>query len=156
MTRPTSTDPYDLDRFVQAQESCYERALGEIRSGRKRSHWMWYIFPQYAGLGSSAISQRYAIRARGEAEAYLRHPVLGVRLIECAEAVLSVEDQTAAEMFGAPDDLKLRSSATLFAEVSPPHSVFARLLDRHFAGRRDDRTLQLLRSDTTGASAKTS
>lgn len=142
---PTASDPYGLDRFVQAQESDYERALGEIRSGRKRSHWMWYIFPQYAGLGSSAISQRYAIKERAEAEAYLRHPVLGARLIECAEAVLCIKDRPASQVLGPPDDLKLWSSATLFAEVSPRGSVFERLLDQYFEGRRDNRTLQLLR-----------
>ena len=106
-------DPHDLSRFVQAQAADYARALDEIRSGRKRSHWMWYIFPQFAGLGSSPTSRRYAIKSLAEAEAYLRHPVLGPRLRACAEAVLAVEGRSASEIFGTPDDMKLRSSATL-------------------------------------------
>jgi uncharacterized protein (DUF1810 family) len=130
-------DPEGLTRFVLAQEADYETALSEIRSGRKRSHWMWYIFPQYEGLGQSAMSRRYAIRSRAEAEAYLLHPVLGPRLIECAEAVVGVEGRSAAEIFGSPDDMKLRSCATLFACVSPPGSVFHRLLDKYFRGERD-------------------
>jgi uncharacterized protein (DUF1810 family) len=140
----SAADPYDLDRFVRAQESDYERALAEIRSGRKRSHWMWYVFPQYEGLGSSPTSRRYAIRSRAEAEAYLRHPVLGPRLAECAEAVLGVRGKSASEIFGSPDDLKLRSCATLFACVAPAGSVFERLLERHFPGGRDGATLRLL------------
>jgi uncharacterized protein (DUF1810 family) len=140
----STADPHDLDRFVQAQRNVYEQALAEIRTGRKRSHWMWYIFPQYAGLGSSAISQRYAIRSLAEAEAYLRHPVLGVRLVQCAEAALGIHGRFASEVFGAPDDMKLRSSATLFAAVSPPGSVFERLLEKYFDGERDQRTVQLV------------
>jgi uncharacterized protein (DUF1810 family) len=141
------TDPYDLDRFVRAQEPSYEQALSEIRAGRKRSHWMWYIFPQLAGLGRSPASQEYSIRTLAEAEAYLRHPVLGPRLAECAGAVLAVEGRVAHEIFGSPDDRKLRSCATLFAIVSPPNSVFHRLLDRYFRGEPDDRTCQLLGLD---------
>ncbi len=141
-----SADPYGLSRFVQAQADDYEQALSEIRSGRKRSHWMWYIFPQYDGLGSSAISKRYAMRSLAEAAAYLRHPVLGPRLLECAEAALAVEGQSAFEVFGSPDDLKLRSCATLFAHVSPSGSVFERLLDKYFRGQGDDRTIRLLSS----------
>jgi len=137
-------DPYDLSRFVQAQAEVYEQALSEIRNGRKRSHWMWYIFPQYAGLGSSPTSKRYAIRSLAEAEAYLRHPVLGPRLSQCAEAALAVTGQSAADVFGFPDDLKLRSCATLFARVSPPGSVFERLLDHYFGGARDDETVRLV------------
>ena len=116
-------DPHDLGRFVEAQRDDYEQALAEIRGGRKRSHWMWYIFPQYDGLGSSSTSRRYAIKSVAEAEAYLRHPVLGPRLVDCAEAVVGVEGRSAHDIFGSPDDLKLRSSATLFACVSPPGSV---------------------------------
>ena len=143
--RPTGpADPYSLDRFIEAQEDAYERALSEIRSGRKRSHWMWYIFPQYDGLGSSATSKRYAIRSLAEAEAYLRHLVLGQRLLECAEAALAVEGRSASEVFGSPDDMKLRSCATLFAYVSPSGSVFERLLDKYFLGERDDKTVHLL------------
>jgi uncharacterized protein (DUF1810 family) len=140
-------DPHDLSRFVQAQAADYARAFDEIRSGRKRSHWMWYIFPQFAGLGSSPASRRYAIKSLAEAEAYLRHPVLGPRLCACAEAVLAVEGRSASEIFGTPDDMKLRSSATLFAHVSPAASVFERLLVRFFQGRLDDRTLALLRKE---------
>jgi uncharacterized protein (DUF1810 family) len=137
-------DPYHLNRFVQAQQDHHERALGEIRNGRKRSHWMWYIFPQLDGLGFSSMSRRYAIRSVEEARAYLSHPVLGTRLVTCAEAALGVEGKTALEIFGAPDDLKLRSCATLFARVSPAGSVFHRLLDKYFHGDWDERTLRLL------------
>src|SRR3954453_5628360 len=98
-------DPHDLGRFVDAQRGDYERALAEIRGGRKRSHWMWYIFPQYDGLGSSSTARKYAIKSVAEAEAYLRHPVLGPRLVECAEAVVGVEGKSAHEIFGSPDDL---------------------------------------------------
>lgn len=140
----SAPDPFDLARFVRAQAGDYETALDEIRQGRKRSHWMWYVFPQLAGLGISATSRRYAIRSRAEAEAYLAHPVLGPRLAACAEAVLGVGGRTAREIFGTPDDLKLRSCATLFASVSPTGSVFHRLLERFFEGRPDPRTLALL------------
>jgi uncharacterized protein (DUF1810 family) len=137
-------DPWGLDRFLEAQEHDYQRAIAEIRNGRKRSHWMWYIFPQYAGLGSSETSRHFAIRSLAEAEAYLRHPVLGSRLLECGEAALAVEAQSASNVFGYPDDMKLRSCATLFASVSPAGSVFHRLLDKYFTGEPDDRTLRLL------------
>jgi uncharacterized protein (DUF1810 family) len=141
----TSTvDPYDLDRFVRAQERDYEHALSEIRSGRKRSHWMWYIFPQFEGLGFSSTSRRYAIKSVAEAEAYLRHPILGPRLLESVQAILGVDGRSALEVFGSPDDMKLRSSATLFASVSPVGSVFEQLLDRYFGGKPDDKTLRLL------------
>lgn len=139
-----TTDPHDLKRFVQAQEDDYERALSEVQSGRKRSHWMWYIFPQYDGLGFSSTSKRYAIKSIAEAEAYLDHPVLGPRLRECAEAVLRIEGRSAHEIFGSPDDVKLKSCATLFAAVSPAGSVFERLLDKYFHGERDDKTFRLL------------
>jgi uncharacterized protein (DUF1810 family) len=144
-------DPHDLARFVQAQEDDFDRALAEIRAGRKRSHWMWYVFPQFAGLGTSAMAARYAIESAEEAEAYLRHPVLGPRLRACAEAVLGVRGRSAREIFGTPDDLKLRSSATLFAAVSPGGSVFRQLLDRYFQGAPDHRTLELLGHSREGA-----
>ena len=137
-------DPHDLGRFVDAQAGDYEQALAEIRSGRKRSHWMWYIFPQIDGLGFSSMSRRYSIKSVAEAEAYLAHPVLGPRLTECAEAALRVEGRSALEVFGPPDDMKLRSCATLFAHVSPPGSVFERLLSKYFDGERDERTLRLI------------
>ncbi len=143
-------DPHDLDRFVQAQEGDFERALREIRGGRKVSHWMWYIFPQLDGLGFSPTARRYAIKGLDEAAAYLRHPVLGPRLVECAEAALGVEGRTASEIFGSPDDLKLRSCATLFASVSPAGSVFHRLLDKYFQGQHDGKTLRLLGSAPEG------
>ena len=139
-------DPFDLGRFVAAQADDYESALAEVRGGRKRSHWMWYIFPQVAGLGSSGMAQRYAIGSADEGRAYLAHPVLGPRLIEIAEAVLGVEGRTANAIFGSPDDLKLHSSATLFAALGPPDSVFSRLLARYFGATPDPRTLQILGS----------
>ncbi len=142
-SHPT-TDPHNLNRFLQAQEADYERALAEIRSGRKQSHWMWYIFPQLVGLGFSSMAQHYAIKSVEEAKAYLAHPVLGPRLIECAEAVVAVERRTANGIFGSPDDMKLRSCATLFAQVSPPRSVFERLLKKYFQNEPDGKTLQLL------------
>jgi uncharacterized protein (DUF1810 family) len=137
-------DPYHLNRFVQAQEYEYEQALTEIRSGRKRSHWMWYIFPQYDGLGFSSMSKRYAIKSLAEAKAYLAHPVLGPRLLECTDAVLRHDGRSAAEIFGSPDDIKLRSCATLFACITGSGSVFDRLLDQFFQGKRDDKTLRLI------------
>jgi uncharacterized protein (DUF1810 family) len=137
-------DPYDLDRFVQAQLDDYASALAELARGRKVSHWMWYIFPQLQGLGHSAMAKRYAIRSAEEAAAYLRHPELGPRLVACAEAVLRVPHRSAREIFGTPDDLKLRSSATLFAQVSPSGSVFQRILECYFDAEPDPRTLALL------------
>lgn len=137
-------DQYDLNRFLVAQASDFDDALSEIRSGRKRSHWMWYIFPQFEGLGFSSTSRQYAIKSRAEAEAYLAHPVLGERLREIAEAVLLTEGRSANEIFGSPDDLKLNSCATLFAEVSPAGSVFHRLIEKYFDGKRDEKTLRLL------------
>ena len=137
-------DPHDLTRFVRAQEDDYRQALAEVRSGRKQSHWMWYIFPQFEGLGFSSMSKRYAIKCVAEAEAYLAHPVLGPRLAECCEAAVGVEGRSAVEVFGSPDDMKLRSCATLFAAVLPPGSVFERLLDKYFQGVRDEKTLRLM------------
>ena len=139
-----SGDPHDLARFVQAQGGSYEQALAELRSGRKRSHWMWYVFPQIAGLGASATSREYAIKSLAEAQAYLRHETLGPRLVACAEAALAVEGRSALQVFGSTDELKLRSSATLFAQVAPGGSVFHRLLDKYFAGEADAATLSIL------------
>jgi uncharacterized protein (DUF1810 family) len=139
-----TNDPHDLIRFAQAQEGHYRQALSEIRAGRKQSHWMWYIFPQFDGLGFSPTSRLYAIKSVAEAGAYLAHPVLGPRLVECCEAAVGVEGRSAAEVFGTPDDLKLRSCATLFAAVSPAGSVFERVLDRYFGGERDEQTLRLM------------
>jgi uncharacterized protein (DUF1810 family) len=142
-----SHDAYDLDRFVRAQETDYERALSEITAGRKQTHWMWYIFPQLEGLGRSRVSAHYAISGTAEAGAYLAHPVLGPRLVECAEAVLLHKGTAASGIFGYPDDLKLRSSATLFAAVSPPGSVFHQIIDAFFQGQADETTLRRLQSN---------
>ncbi|WP_435016289.1 DUF1810 domain-containing protein [Tundrisphaera sp. TA3] len=140
-------DPHDLGRFVHAQRDDYDRALAEVRAGEKRSHWMWYIFPQVDGLGSSPMARRYAIKSADEARAYLDHPVLGPRLREIAEAALAVPERSALDIFGSPDDMKLKSCATLFASVSPPGSAFARLIDRFFGGEPDAKTLELIRAD---------
>ena len=140
----SGVDPYDLDRFVRAQDRDYDQAMSEIRGGEKRSHWMWYIFPQFDGLGFSPTSQHYAIKSLAEADAYLRHSVLGPRLVASCQATLSIESLLAVEIFGSPDDLKLRSCATLFASVSPPGSVFQQVLDRFFGGKPDDKTLRLI------------
>jgi uncharacterized protein (DUF1810 family) len=149
---PDTNDPYLLNRFVRAQQDDYEQALSEIRAGDKRTHWMWYIFPQLDGLGSSSTAKYYAIKSIDEARAYLAHPVLGTRLLECAEAVVRVEDRSATDIFGFPDDVKLRSCATLFARVSPAGSVFERLLEKYYGGERDGKTLRLLGIDPkTGA-----
>ncbi len=142
---PRSTDdPYDLNRFLRAQEDDYGQALSEIKSGQKRTHWMWYIFPQFDGLAFSSTSKYYAIKSVEEARAYLDHPVLGPRLLGCAAAVAGVEGRSARQIFGSPDDLKLRSCATLFACVAPPGSVFDRLLGKYYGSGRDDKTLRLL------------
>jgi uncharacterized protein (DUF1810 family) len=138
------SDPHGLSRFVSAQATEYQRAISEIKDGRKRSHWMWYIFPQYDGLGFSDISRRFSVKSVEEARAYRDHLVLGRRLVECVEAVLSVEGKSAYEIFGSPDDMKLKSCATLFASVSPAGSVYERLLDKYFRGVRDGKTLRLL------------
>ena len=139
-------DPFDLDRFVRAQAQTYTRALSELERGRKESHWMWWIFPQIDGLGSSPTSRTYSIKSEDEARAYLGHPVLGPRLIECSEAVLAVDEKSATEILGSPDDLKLKSSATLFGYISAPGSVFERILDKFYGGERDAATLRLLRA----------
>ena len=135
---------YDLERFVVAQQSVYEQVLAELRDGRKRSHWMWFIFPQLAGLGRSATAHYFAIKSREEAQQYLAHPVLGARLHECTEAVIGVPGASISEILGFPDDLKFRSSMTLFKEMSEPGSVFAVALDRYCGGEPDGLTLQLL------------
>ena len=138
------SDPHRLSRFLEAQEASYSQALAELRQGQKRSHWMWYIFPQLAGLGRSATAQYYGIKSLAEARAYLAHPVLGPRLVECCETVLAIPDRSAQAIFGSPDALKLRSCATLFAGVAPAGSVFERLLDQYYQGERDAQTLRLL------------
>lgn len=130
-------DPFGLERFVAAQERMYDAAIRELRAATKKSHWIWYIFPQVAGLGSSAMSHHYAIRSKEEAAAYLAHPVLGPRLAECANALLAHTGKSAEEIMGFPDDLKLRSSMTLFTAVSEKNSPFQAVLDRFYAGKPD-------------------
>jgi uncharacterized protein (DUF1810 family) len=137
-------DPFDLQRFVVAQADIYQEALDEIRKGRKQTHWMWFIFPQLAGLGMSPTSQHYGITGLREAAAYLSHSLLGPRLIECSEGVLLVTGRSARDIFGSPDDMKLRSSATLFARVTDASSVFHKILEQYFAGQVDPRTIALL------------
>lgn len=135
---------FDLDRFVVAQENVYDVALRELKAGRKRTHWMWFVFPQFKGLGRSSMSQLYSIKSKEEAELYLEHPILGQRLLECCEAVLSLEGGTIREIMGSPDDVKLKSSMTLFAYVSQPESIFVRVLDRYFQGKMDGKTIHAL------------
>jgi uncharacterized protein (DUF1810 family) len=138
------SDPHQLERFLHAQEGSYAAALAELRRGRKQSHWMWFVFPQIAGLGLSDMSVRYAIASLAEADAYLRHPILGPRLLACADAVLAVTKRSALEIVGPADVLKLRSCATLFARVSPEGSVFHQILDRYFDGEPDPKTIAIL------------
>ncbi len=138
------TDPFHLQRFVDAQAAVYPQVHAELTAGRKRSHWMWFIFPQIAGLGSSPTAQRFAIRSMDEATAFLAHPVLGPRLRECTSLVLNHPDRSAADIFSFPDDLKFRSSLTLFAVADPDTPLFRTALDTFFSGDRDEATLSLL------------
>jgi uncharacterized protein (DUF1810 family) len=137
------TDPFDLKRFVDAQAPVYQRVAAELRQGRKQSHWMWFIFPQLAGLGHSPMAQRFAIASREEAIAYLEHGILGPRLRECTVLVNAVEGKTIREILGSPDDLKFRSSMTLFGAVSSDPQ-FSAALDKYYVGEADRRTLELL------------
>jgi uncharacterized protein (DUF1810 family) len=139
-------DPYQLERFVAAQDAggTYERAIAELRAGAKRGHWMWFVFPQVAGLGFSAMSQRYAIASLAEARAYLAHPVLGPRLIDCGRILAAIEGTSAAAIFGDVDAMKLRSSMTLFLKAAPGEPVFGEVLEKHFGGDPDDATLARL------------
>jgi uncharacterized protein (DUF1810 family) len=143
---PTDADPFDLERFVAAQDegATYERALTELGKGRKESHWMWFVFPQLAGLGQSGMSRRYAISGPAEARAYLAHPVLGPRLRAAAVAAAAVVDLDADAVFGRVDGLKLRSSMTLFRRIDPDEAVFRDVLGRYFGGRTDPETDRLL------------
>ena len=135
---------HNLNRFTKAQERVYSDVLSELKDGRKRTHWMWFIFPQIDGLGFSSTAKLYAIKSLEEARQYLVHPVLGARLLECSEIVLGVEDRSVGEIFGSPDNLKLHSSMTLFSCVAEVGSVFDAVLDEYFRGKRDSRTLELL------------
>ncbi|MGB2629012.1 MAG: DUF1810 domain-containing protein [Candidatus Acidiferrum sp.] len=138
------TDPYSLGRFLDAQNSCYQEVCKELRKGYKSSHWMWFIFPQWKGLGQSSIASRYAIASIHETKAFLAHPILGARLIECTQLVNDVEGRTVEQIFGYPDDLKFRSSMTLFANVETGNRIFLTALAKYFGGEPDPRTIELL------------
>jgi uncharacterized protein (DUF1810 family) len=137
-------DAYDLRRFVEAQEAVFERVCLELRAGRKQSHWMWFIFPQIRGLGTSAMAARFAIASLAEAQAYLQHPILGLRLRECTELVNAVERRSASEIFGYPDDLKFHSSMTLFAAAAADDLRFQEALRKYFGGEPDSATIERL------------
>jgi uncharacterized protein (DUF1810 family) len=142
-----NNDPYNLNRFMRAQEVIYKNILEELRNGQKISHWMWFIFPQIDGLGHSETTRYYSIKSEAEARQYLNHPILGARLLQCAETVLAIDGKTASEIFESPDDMKFRSSMTLFACVAESESVFARVLDKYFNGMWDRKTEDLLGSN---------
>jgi uncharacterized protein (DUF1810 family) len=139
-----AVDPFELFRFVEAQCSAYADALEELKAGQKRTHWMWFIFPQVAGLGNSSMAKRYAIGSRAEGKAFLEHPLLGDRLRACVDALLAVKVRSAEQVMGDPDFMKLQSSMTLFAELTPAGSCFERLLDKYYGGRKDPKTLNFL------------
>lgn len=142
------TDPFDLQRFVDAQSGVYDTVAAELRDGRKRSHWIWFIFPQLTGLGRSPTAEKYAISSLAEAEAYLRHEVLGPRLRECTRLVNRVEGRSVDEIFGWPDNLKVRSSMTLFAHATPDNGDFVALLKKYYGGEEDSATLERLSGGT--------
>ncbi|MCQ4260330.1 DUF1810 domain-containing protein [Stutzerimonas stutzeri] len=139
-----SDDPHNLQRFVDVQRSTYDQALAELLAGRKQSHWMWFIFPQLAGLGHSAMAQRYGIKSIDEAAAYLQHPLLGPRLEECAAALLQHKGRSAQQILGSPDDMKLRSSMTLFSAAAPETIVYRQIIDHFYDGHVDPATLARL------------
>ncbi|MBY5316613.1 DUF1810 family protein [Rhizobium leguminosarum] len=139
---------YKLHRFIDAQNGIYERALSELKAGRKTSHWMWFIFPQIAGLGTSAMAEKYAIRSAEEAAAYLADPILSSRLLRCVEAILSVNGRSAHEILGSPDDFKLCSSMTLFAAISDHGSPFHQVIEHFYQGKFDERTMEILSAST--------
>ena len=140
----TGNDPFDLARFVNAQQGVYERALAELRAGRKQTHWMWFIFPQIDGLGLSSTTKQYAIKSLQEAQAYLQHLILGPRLRTCAAAMLGVEGRSAHDILGSPDDFKLQSSMTLFAAMTGDTDVFAQVLAKFHGGQRDEKSTALM------------
>ena len=142
--KTSMSDPYDLQRFVNAQDPVYDQVLSELRAGRKQSHWMWFIFPQMKGLGHTAMADRYGITSREEAEAYLQHPVLGPRLIECTQLVNAVQGHAIDYILGYPDNLKFRSCMTLFARATSEGGVFRDALQKYFSGKADERTIELL------------
>ena len=136
-----TTDKFDLKRFLDAQDEVYEIAFAELRAGQKRTHWMWFIFPQIDGLAMSATSRHYAIKSLDEAQVYLAHPLLGSRLIECSRTLVALHDRSASQILGYPDDLKLKSSMTLFSLLDNADPVFEAVLDKYFDGERDKRTI---------------
>jgi uncharacterized protein (DUF1810 family) len=144
MRTPPSDDPHDLQRFVDAQERVYDQAVAELRAGSKATHWMWFVFPQLKALGRSGTALRYGIADLREAAAYWQHPLLGPRLKACTEAMLGVDGKSALQILGSPDDLKFRSSMTLFSRAAPAEPVFRQAIDKYFGGRADERTLELL------------
>lgn len=137
-------DTFDLNRFLAAQKPVFDAVLRELAAGRKTSHWMWFIFPQLRGLGRSSTATFYGIASEAEALAYWQHPVLGTRLAQCCAALLRIEGRTALDVFGSPDDMKLKSSMTLFERAAPGPAIFGQVLERYFGGSRDRRTLDLL------------
>ncbi len=140
------TPGFDLQRFVDAQSDVYADVVRELRDGRKRTHWMWFIFPQIAGLGHSEMAQRYAISSRAEAKAYVEHPILGARLRECTQLLLDLSESNITQILGQPDDMKFRSCMTLFSTTTAENTLFGRALNKYFRGKRDDRTLELLKA----------
>jgi uncharacterized protein (DUF1810 family) len=140
----TPADPFNLQRFVDAQAPLYKQVLAELRAGRKRSHWIWFIFPQIAGLGHSSTAQFYAIRSLKEAEAYIQHQIVGARLRECAALVNQLEGSSVHDIFGSPDDMKFHSSMTLFAQATMDNEIFQAALQKYFAGQPDQQTLTRL------------
>ena len=144
MKSPGEHDPFKLERFLAAQADVYSEVIAELRAGEKTSHWMWFIFPQIRGLGRSPVAREFAISGREEARAYLQHPVLGPRLIECTELVMRIRGRSLAEVFGSPDDMKFRSSMTLFSRVAPERSLFGEAIRRYCDGEADALTLQEL------------
>ena len=138
------SDPYDLQRFVHAQNPVFEQVCSELRQGRKQSHWMWFVFPQLRGLGASWMANKFGISSREEAEAYLRHPILAPRLVECTRLVNLAQGSSIEEVFGYPDNLKFHSSMTLFAQVAPESEIFAAALQKYFGGQPDRLTLDRL------------
>jgi uncharacterized protein (DUF1810 family) len=145
-----NADPFNLERFITAQEPVIEDVLAELRAGQKVSHWMWFVFPQIQGLGSSSTARHFAIASREEGRAYHEHPVLGARLRQCTHLLLNIEGRSARQIFGSPDDLKSRSSMTLFAEVAPDEPIYREALQKYFAGEPDSRTLELLSTCPAG------
>ncbi len=149
MDTDNATDPYELARFLDAQQRVYATALSELKAEHKRSHWMWIVFPQIDGLGRSSMARRYAISSVEEAQAYLGHPVLGARLMECTETVLAVRGRSVADIFGYPDDMKFHSSMTLFDRAAPGHSPFSRALEHCFNGKRDAASIEILKQQAS-------